>query len=66
MRYSVFLKVFLGDKENILQNIKDYIVVFSRVINNNFDAVVEFIEDQHEDILFSFEYLKNILLFDFI
>lgn len=66
VRYSVFLKVFLGDKENILQNIKDYIVVFSRVINNNFDAVVEFIEDQHEDILFSFEYLKNILLFDFI
>ena len=66
VRYSTFLKLFLGDKENMLQNIKDYIVVFSRVINNNLDAVVDFIEEQHENILFPLEYLKNFLLCDFI
>lgn len=63
LRYSVFLKVFLGDKENLLQNIKDYIVVFSRIIDNNSDVVVEFIEDQYGDILFTVEYLqKNFIM----
>lgn len=60
VRYSVFLKVFLEDEENLLQNIKDYIVVFSRIIGNNLDAVVEFIEEQYGDILFTVEYLKKI------
>ena len=60
VRYSVFLKVFLGDKENLVQNIKDYIVVFSRIIGNNSDAVVEFIEEQYGDVLFKSEYLRKI------
>lgn len=60
VRYSVFLKVFLGDKGNLVENIKDYIVVFSRIIGNNSDAVVEFIEDQYGDILFTAEYLQKI------
>lgn len=60
VRYSVFLKVFLEDEENLLQNIKDYIVVFSRIIGNNLDAVVEFIEEQYGDILFTVEYLQKI------
>ena len=60
VRYSVFLKVFLGDKENLLQNIKDHMVVFSRIIGNNSDAVVEFIEEQYGDILFTVEYLRKI------
>ena len=60
LRYSVFLKGFLGDKENLLQNIKDYMVVFSRIIGNNSDAVVEFIEEQYGDILFTVEYLQKI------
>ena len=60
VRYSVFLKVFLEDEENLLQNIKDYIVVFSRIIGNNVDAVVEFIEEQYGDILFTVEYLQKI------
>lgn len=62
VRYSVFLKMFLGDKENLVQNIKDYIVVFSRIIGNNSDAVVEFIEDQYGDILFTSEYLQKIFM----
>lgn len=60
VRYSVFLKVFLGDKESLLQNIKDHMVVFSRIIGNNSDAVVEFIEEQYGDILFTVEYLRKI------
>ena len=64
LRYSVFLKVFLGDKENLLQNIKDYVVVFSRIIGNNSDAVVEFIEEQYGDILFTVEYLQKFILCD--
>lgn len=60
VRYSVFLKMFLGDKENLVQNIKDYIVVFSRIIGNNSDAVVEFIAEQYGDILFTAEYLQKI------
>lgn len=62
LRYSVFL----GDNENLLQNIKDYMVVFSRIIGNNSDAVVEFIEEQYGDILFTVEYLRKFLLCDFI
>ena len=52
--------MFLGDKENLVQNIKDYIVVFSRIIGNNSDAVVEFIAEQYGDILFTAEYLQKI------
>ena len=45
----------------IIENIiKDYIVVFSRIIGNNSDAVVEFIEEQYGDILFTVEYLQKI------
>lgn len=60
VKYSLFLKMFLGDKGNFAQNIKDYIVVFSRIIGNNSDAVIEFIEEKFGDILITEEYLELI------
>lgn len=62
MRYSVFLKFLLGKGKKLVQDIKDYIVVFSRVIGNNSDAVIEFIEDQYGDILCTSEYLQKICM----
>lgn len=47
----------------IIENIiKDYIVVFSRIIGNNSDAVIEFIEDQYGDILCTSEYLQKVCM----
>lgn len=62
MRYSVFLKFLLGKGKKLVQDIKDYIVVFSRIIGNNSDAVIEFIEDQYGDILCTSEYLQKICM----
>ena len=40
-------------------------VVFSRIIDNNSDAVIEFIEDQYGDILCTSEYLQKICMIQF-
>ena len=39
--------------------------VFSRIIDNNSDAVIEFIEDQYGDILCTSEYLQKICMIQF-
>lgn len=46
IRYALFLKYCISEEEGLdIQNIKDYIVVFSRVIGNNTEAVIEFINE---------------------
>lgn len=46
VRYGLFLKYCIdGNKELNLEDIKDFIVVFSRVIGNNTEAVMEFINE---------------------
>lgn len=64
MRYSVFLKCSLRDDYNIkFEDIRDYIVCFSRVIGNNSDSVVEFIEDGFGNGILEIGYLCFITLF---
>ncbi|WP_160686621.1 flagellin lysine-N-methylase [Clostridium sp. C2-6-12] len=64
VRYAVFLKYCINkNKEIELQDIKDYIVVFSRIIGNNTDAVIEFLRDGFEDPVLEIGYLCFISLF---
>lgn len=64
IRYAVFLKYSMEDKKEIsTEAIKDYIVVFSRVVGNNSEAVYEFIEDGFGSIVFDLGYLCYITLF---
>ena len=52
-RYATFLKTCISeDKDVNAQDVKDYIVIFSRVIGNNIDAVCEyFVEEYEEELL---------------
>lgn len=64
VRYAVFIKSSIsGDNEINLQHIKDYIVAFSRVIGNNSEATVEFINDGFGDSIIDIGYLCFISLF---
>ena len=63
-RYAVFLKYCMNkNKEIDPQEIKDYIVVFSRIIGNNTDAVIEFIRDGFNKDVLDIGYLCFIALF---
>lgn len=64
VRYAVFIKFIMReDKELDVQDIKDYIVAFSRIIGNNTDATVEFIKDGFGDAILEIGYLCFITLF---
>lgn len=64
VRYASFTKYILNNKKGItLQEVKDYIVVFSRVIGNNTEAAVEFIKDGFGDSILEIGYLCFITLF---
>ncbi|MEG2936061.1 MAG: flagellin lysine-N-methylase [Clostridium sp.] len=64
VRYAVFMKGAMSeDKEVNLQDVKDYVVAFSRVIGNNTEAVVEFIKDGFGDSILEIGYLCFITLF---
>ena len=64
VRYAVFLKYCINKDEEIeLQDIKNYIVVFSRIIGNNTEAVIEFLRDGFEDTVLEIGYLCFISLF---
>ena len=64
MRHAVFLKYCKSkDSEIDIRDIKDYIVVFSRVIGNNIEAAMEFIKDGFDDYLLEIGYLCFIALF---
>jgi lysine-N-methylase len=58
VRYAVFLKYCINNNKEIeLQDIKDYIVVFSRIIGNNTEAVIEFFREGFEDPVLEIGYL---------
>ena len=41
---------------------KDYIVIFSRIIGNNSDAVIEFLLDIFESEILEFDYICSLTL----
>lgn len=64
VRYAVFLKYCINNNDLIeVQDIKDYIVAFSRIIGNNTEAVIEFLKDGFEDPVLEVGYLCFIALF---
>jgi lysine-N-methylase len=64
VRYAVFLKYCINKNREIeLKDIKDYIVVFSRIIGNNTEAVTEFLREGFEDPVLEIGYLCFISLF---
>lgn len=64
VRYAVFLKYCMNkNKEIYIEDIKDYIVAFSRIIGNNTEAVVEFFRDGFGKNVLDSGYLCFITLF---
>ena len=64
VRYAVFLKYCMNKyKEIEVEDIKDYIVAFSRIIGNNTEAVIEFIRDGFGEDVLEIGYLCFITLF---
>lgn len=63
-RYATFLK-YSKDKNTELniEDIKDHIVVFSRIIGNNTDAVADFLEESFDDYILEIGYLSFISLY---
>lgn len=62
IRYAGFLNYCSTGKIEV-KDIKDYIVIFSRVIGNNSEAVLDFINEGFEDTILEFGYLCFICLF---
>ena len=63
IRYAVFLKYCINIKKEInIQDIKDYIVIFSRIIGNNSEAVIEFLLDMFESEILEFNYIGSLTL----
>lgn len=64
VRYALFLKFCINEKEIVdVQDVKDYIVAFSRIIGNNVEAVKEFLADGFGDVILEIGYLCFISLF---
>ena len=63
IRHALFLRYCSNRKKEIaIQEIKDYIVIFSRIIGNNSDAVIEFLLDLFESEILEFKYISKLLL----
>ena len=63
VRYALFLKYCMNEEKLNIEDIKDYIVAFSRIIGNNTEAVKEFLEDGFGDVILEMGYLCFISLF---
>ena len=63
VRYAVFLNYCINDEKIKNEELKDYIVIFSRIIGNNAEAVLEFLSDGFEDPILERGYLCFITLF---
>ncbi|CUQ16461.1 lysine-N-methylase [Clostridium baratii] len=63
VRYALFLKYCMNEEKLNIEDIKDYIVAFSRIIGNNTEAVKEFLEDGFGDTILELGYLCFISLF---
>ena len=62
VRYAVFLNYCINDEKIQREEIKNNIITFSRVIENNKDAVIEFLNDGFEEIILEIGYLCFISL----
>lgn len=62
-RYAVFLNYCINGEKIKNEEVKDYIVIFSRIIGNNAEAVLEFLSDGFEDPILEMGYLCFITLF---
>lgn len=64
VRYAVFLKYSINEAASIyIEEVKDYIFAFSRIIGNNGEAVEEFLEDSLGDYILENKYVCSITLF---
>ncbi|EKQ55515.1 MULTISPECIES: flagellin lysine-N-methylase [unclassified Clostridium] len=64
IRYAVFLKYCMDkNKEIYIEDVKNYIVAFSRIIGNNTEAVKEFIKEGFGNYILEIGYLCFITLF---
>jgi len=61
IRHAVFLKYCIK-KESSIQDLKDYIVIFSRIIGNNSEAVIEFLLDMFESEIVEVDYICSLTL----
>lgn len=63
IRHAVFLRYYINIKKEIsIQDLKDYIVIFSRIIGNNSEAVIEFLLDMYESEILEFNYICSLIL----
>ena len=63
IRHSIFLRYCINIKEEInIEDIKDYIVIFSRIIGNNSESVIEFLLDMFESEILEFDYIFSLML----
>ncbi|MFU7515318.1 flagellin lysine-N-methylase [Clostridium sp. HCS.1] len=63
VRHAVFLNYCINENKEIsIEDLKDYIVIFSRIIGNNSDAVMEFLLDIFEDEILDFHYISSLVL----
>lgn len=63
VRHATFLKYYIDEEKLYIKDIKNYIVAFSRIIQNNSDAVKEFLKDGFDDVILELGYLFFISLF---
>lgn len=63
VKHVVFLKYCINEENLYIEDIKKYIVAFSRIIQNNSEAVIEFLKDGFDDIILEIGYLCFISLF---
>lgn len=64
IRYAGFLKYCISENEVLeIEGIKEYIVVFSRIIGNNSEAVIEFINEGFEAEILDIGYICFISLY---
>lgn len=58
IKYSSFLKWMKNDKKSIdYHEIRDYIVIYSRIIGYNSDGMIEFWEDSFDDAIWDLGYM---------
>ncbi|MGG7144893.1 hypothetical protein ACQPVP_15735 [Clostridium nigeriense] len=63
IRHALFLRYCINIKEEIsIKYVKDYIVIFSRIIGNNSEAVIEFLLAMFESEILEFHYICSLTL----
>jgi len=58
VKYSVFLKWLMNEKGSIKYNdIRNYLVIYTRIIGYNIDGIIEFWEDSFDDAIWDLNYM---------